>query len=77
MQGALEDALVFGNEIADAQNDKALAALHLTGAAHIHNPTPAQTRLLKNASKPVHAELAARIGQDWLRTVQNALPKGA
>ena len=76
MQGALEDALVFGNEIADAQNDKALAALHLTGAAHIHNPTPAQTRLLKNASMPVHAELAARIGQDWLRTVQNALQKG-
>ena len=75
VQGALDDALVFGNEIADAQNDKALAALHLTGAANIHNPSPAQTRLLKQASLPVHAELAARIGQDWLTTVQSALKK--
>lgn len=72
---ALEDALVFGNEIADAQNDKALAALHLTGAANIHNPSPAQTRLLKQAALPVHNELAARIGQDWLNTVHIALRK--
>ncbi|WP_296509854.1 TRAP transporter substrate-binding protein [Rhodoferax sp.] len=75
LQGALEDALVFGNEIADAQNDKALAALHLTGAAHLNSPTAAQTRLLKNAALPVHGELAARIGHDWLRTVHNALQK--
>ncbi|CAM8644179.1 DctP TRAP-type C4-dicarboxylate transport system, periplasmic component [Comamonadaceae bacterium] len=75
VQGALDDALVFGNEIADAQNDKALAALHLTGAANIHNPSPAQTQMLKKASAPVHAELATRIGPDWLNTVQNALRK--
>lgn len=77
VQGALDDALVFGNEIADAQNDKALAALHLTGAANIHNPSAAQTRLLKQAAMPVHAELAKRIGQDWLTTVQKALQKVA
>jgi C4-dicarboxylate-binding protein DctP len=75
VQGALDDALVFGNEIADAQNDKALAALHLTGAANIHNPSPAQIQMLKKASAPVHAELATRIGPDWLNTVQNALRK--
>lgn len=75
VQGALDDALVFGNEIADAQNDKALAALHLTGAANIHNPSPAQSQMLKKASAPVHAELATRIGPDWLNTVQNALRK--
>ncbi len=75
VQGALDDALVFGNEIADAQNDKALAALHLTGAANIHNPSPAQTQMLKKASAPVHVELATRIGPDWLNTVQNALRK--
>lgn len=77
VQGALDDALVFGDEIADAQNDKALAALHLTGAANIHNPTAAQTRLLKQAALPVHAELAARIGPEWLQTVQKALRKAA
>ena len=77
VQGALDEALVFGDEIADAQNDKALAALHLTGAANIHNPSPAQLRLLMRAAQPVHAELAARIGQDWLDTVQKALQKTA
>ena len=75
VQGALDDALVFGNEIADAQNDKALAALHLTGAANIHNLSAAQTQMLKKASAPVHAELATRIGPDWLNTVRNALRK--
>lgn len=72
---ALEHALVFGNEIADAQNDKALSALHDTGAATIHLPSPAQTRRLKQAALPVHTELAARIGHDWLSTVQTALQK--
>ena len=44
---ALREALVFGNSIADAHNDKALAALHVSEAIRIHIPTPAQRARLQ------------------------------
>ncbi len=75
VQGALDEALNLGNTIADAQNDKALAELQRAAAVQIHRPTAAQTRQLQQASLQVHAELAARIGQDWLTTVRKALQK--
>jgi C4-dicarboxylate-binding protein DctP len=77
VQGALDEALILGNEIADAQNNKALLELQRTATLSIHRPTAAQTRQLQQASRQVRAELAARIGQDWLTTVQNALDKVA
>nr|WP_315466346.1 TRAP transporter substrate-binding protein [uncultured Rhodoferax sp.] len=75
VQDALDDALVFGNAIADTQNHKALESLRRTGEARIHTPSAAQTRRLKAATAQVHAELAARIGNDWLRTVRSALER--
>jgi C4-dicarboxylate-binding protein DctP len=75
IQRALDDALVYGNENADAQNEKALRTLTETGAVRTHTPTEAQTHLLKKAALSVHGELAARIGQDWLTLVQSSLHK--
>ncbi|MDR7307471.1 DctP family TRAP transporter solute-binding subunit [Rhodoferax saidenbachensis] len=74
VQDALREALAFGNDIADAHNDKALAALHVTGAVRIHTPTAAQRLRFKAAVMPVHADLARRIGQPWLDAVREALP---
>lgn len=75
VQQALREALVFGNSIADAHNDKALAALHVSGATRIHTPSAAQRARLQAAVRPVHADLARRIGQPWLDTLQDALER--
>ncbi|WP_296464377.1 DctP family TRAP transporter solute-binding subunit [Rhodoferax sp.] len=76
LHDALHEALVFGNSIADVHNDRALAALHATGAARVHSPSAAQRQRFKTAVMPVHADLARRIDPAWLRAVREALPGG-
>lgn len=73
LQQALREALVFGNSIADAHNDKALATLHVSGAIRIHIPTAAQRARLQAAVQPVQADLARRIGLPWLEALQDAV----
>lgn len=74
VQQALREALVFGNSIADAHNDKALAALREASAVRIHTPSAAQRQRFKTAVMPVHADLARRIDPAWLNAVREALP---
>ena len=74
VQEALREALVFGNSIADAHNDKALVALRESGAVRIHTPSAAQRQRFKTAVMPVHADLARRIDPAWLNAVREALP---
>lgn len=70
---ALQEAAHYGNQIADAQNDKALAALRAVGTTHIHQPSAAQLGLMRQAVAPVHAELAQRIGAQWLVDAREAV----
>jgi C4-dicarboxylate-binding protein DctP len=70
---ALREALVYGNAIADAQNDKALLSLQEAGTTAVHTLTPAQRELMRAATYPVHKQLGQRIGIDWLRDVERAL----
>lgn len=74
VQQALREALDYGNSIADAHNDKALAALRASGAVRIHTPSVAQRQRFKAAVMPVQADLARRIDPTWLNAVREALP---
>ncbi len=69
---ALREALAHGNQIADTQNDKALAALRAAGTTRIHRPSPAQRERLRKAVEPVHRSLAQRIGQQWIDALSKA-----
>ena len=73
LRSAMADALRYGNQIADGQNNKALEALRQAGTTAIHEPTPSQRRLLREATQEVHQQLAARIGQQWLDDAEHAL----
>lgn len=73
---ALQEALGFANQIADTQNDKALAALRQTSSVHIHRPTPEQRQRLRQAVQPVQQQLASRLGQRCIKDLQAALNKG-
>ena len=70
---ALREALEFGNQIADTQNDKSLAALREVGGTRIHVPTAAQIALMRQAVEPVHVGLARRIGPAWLEDARKAI----
>ena len=70
---ALREALVYGNEIADAQNVKALAALRQTGTTRIHVLSASQRERLHRAVEPVHKALANRIGLAWMNAMRDAL----
>lgn len=72
---AMREALAFGNQIADTQNDKALEALRGYGKTRIHQPGRAQTARLQSAVQSVHAALAQRIGTQWLDGAREALAR--
>ena len=68
---ALNEALVFGNQIAEAQNENALLALREAGETRIHVPSRLQVQRMRAAAEPVHAELAKRIGSHWLKDARD------
>ncbi len=72
---AVREALIYGNTIADAENDKALAALRQAGTTRIHRPTPSQRARLRKAVEGVHQGLTKRIGPQWMEAVRDALNK--
>ena len=73
---ALREALDYGNAIADAENDKALAALRRAGTTRIHSLSEAQRARLRQTVEPVHKALASRIGLSWMNAVRDALKQG-
>jgi C4-dicarboxylate-binding protein DctP len=73
LEQALQEALAYGNQIADSQNDNALLALRETGITRIHTLTDEQRARLRQAVKPVHLGLAQRIGRQWMDALQEAI----
>jgi C4-dicarboxylate-binding protein DctP len=73
INAAMQEALSYANQIADAQNDKALTALRGTGTTRIHNLTLAQRARLRLTVQPVHQDLERRIGPSWLQALRDAL----
>lgn len=73
LQEAMSEAIRYGNEIADSENNKALQALREAGTSAIHMLTPAQRLKLLEAVKPVHQQLEARIGSQWIADAYQAL----
>ncbi len=72
---ALREALDFGNQIADAQNDKALNALRESATTRVHTLTPAQRTRLRKTVQPVYEQFNHRVGPQWIRDVEKALAR--
>jgi C4-dicarboxylate-binding protein DctP len=69
---AMQSALVFANEIADQQNERALAALRMAGTTRIHSVSAEQRATLRHAVQPVIHNLEARLGNSWLNDLREA-----
>ncbi len=72
---ALNEALSYGNSIAAAENERALAALRASAKTRIHQLSPAQREALRQATAPAYGALARRIGSEWVEAAQQAAHK--
>ncbi|MEX1165976.1 MAG: DctP family TRAP transporter solute-binding subunit [Hydrogenophaga sp.] len=73
LQQAMNEALIYGNQIAEGQNNKALQALRQAGTTAVHQPSQAQRQRLREATRPVHQLFSDRIGSAWLDDAHEAL----
>jgi C4-dicarboxylate-binding protein DctP len=62
LEEAMEEATAYNNEIAQKDNDDALAAIQASGKTEILQLSPAEKAEWKKALLPVHKEMESRIG---------------
>lgn len=73
VQGALQDALAWGNGIAAGQNAQALAELRADGTTRVHALSAEQRGRLRAAVQPAYDDLERRIGRRWMDAAREAV----
>jgi C4-dicarboxylate-binding protein DctP len=69
LEGAMRDATVYANDIAQKENDDALDGIRKSGRSEVIVLTDAQRAAWKKAMAPVHKENEARVGRETLDEV--------
>jgi C4-dicarboxylate-binding protein DctP len=69
LEKAVADSTAYTNEIAQKENDDALDAMKKSGRTQFHELTPAERKQWIDASKPVQAEMANRVGKDLIDAI--------
>ena len=70
LEKAMAEATAYANEIAQKDNDDALAAMKATGKTEFYQPTQAERDALCKAMHPVYEEMADRVGKDLIAAIQ-------
>jgi len=73
LEKAMQEATVYVNDIAQQQNDEALAEMKKAGSTQFYEPTEAERKEWIKRLQPVHKEMASRIGKDTLDAAYKAL----
>jgi C4-dicarboxylate-binding protein DctP len=66
---AMTEATAFANDIAQAENDKALDAMKTSGKTEFHELTADERAAWLAALKPVHEEVAGRVGKELIEAI--------
>jgi C4-dicarboxylate-binding protein DctP len=69
LEAAMAEATDFANEIAQKENDDALAAMKASGKTEFHVMTAEEKAAWRKALLPVHKEMESRIGADFIQEV--------
>src|SRR5580765_2871902 len=72
LQGAMNDATKYANDIAQKENDEALEAVRKSGKTQILKLTAEEKAAMKKALVPVHKENESRVGKDTIAEVYKA-----
>jgi len=70
LEGAMRDATVYANSIAQRENDEALEKMRASGRIEIVTLTDAEKEAWRKALAPVQKEVAPRVGQDLIDAIQ-------
>ena len=70
LEGAMKDATQYTNDIAQKENEDALAKVRATGKTQVYELTQAETAAWKKVLIPVQEEMKSRIGKDTVEAVQ-------
>ena len=66
LEKAMAEATAYANDIAQKENDDSLEAMKKAGKTAFHTPTDEERKAWIAAVKPVHKEMAGRVGKDLL-----------
>jgi C4-dicarboxylate-binding protein DctP len=72
LEKAMAEATDYANEIAKAENDKALEAVRASGKTEIYTPTEAERKAFIKALLPVHKKMTSRVGADTIQSIYEA-----
>jgi len=73
LERAVKETTDYVNNIAQQQNDDAIAAMKKAGTTQFHEPTDTERAAWIKRLQPVHQEMAPRIGKSTLNAVNQAL----
>jgi C4-dicarboxylate-binding protein DctP len=66
LEKAMAESTKFANDIAQSENDEALAEIKKSGKSQVIALTPEQKAAWRKALEPVYTEMASRVGKDVL-----------
>ncbi|HEX7109298.1 MAG TPA: TRAP transporter substrate-binding protein [Aestuariivirga sp.] len=69
LEQAMTEATAFANDIAQAENDQALEAMKASGKTEFHELTAEERTAWIAALKPVHEEVAGRVGKELIEAI--------
>jgi C4-dicarboxylate-binding protein DctP len=65
----MKQATTYANQIAKAENDKALDAVKASGKTQVYTPTAQERMALKKALIKTHTDMESRIGKDLIQSI--------
>ncbi len=69
LEGAMKDATAYANDIAQNENDVAMAQMKASGKTQFHEQTKDERQAWVNALKPVHKDAESRVGKDLIQQI--------
>ncbi|TXN79393.1 TRAP transporter substrate-binding protein [Methylobacterium sp. WL8] len=76
LEGAMADATTYEHEIAQKDNDKALADIRATGKTTVYELSDAEKSAWRKALLPVQKEMASRVGKDLVAELNKEAESG-
>jgi C4-dicarboxylate-binding protein DctP len=70
LEQAMRETTTFANQIAQKENDDALAAIRASGLTTVHELTIEQREVWRQALLPVHVQMEARVGKDLIDAIR-------
>ena len=73
LEGAMRDATALNDQVAEKDEQAAIAAIKASGKSEIYTPTPAEKQQWVKAMLPVQDEMASRVKKDTLAAMREVV----